>query len=230
MLDRLGLKASFFVAFQATEEQRPLWPDRLGHSAWAAARETPDAAGPLYAELDVDFRPTREAAAELVEKAKLLLPQERTDLLQRVLRAAGGDRTPEWDGFMSWSQLRSLIDEGHEIGSHSLTHELLTLCSDPSLQKEVAWSRSLIEERLQTDVVSFCYPNGDVDDRVADAVRDAGYRQAVTTSWGLNGRDQDPLLLKRCDMPSRHATDRNGRMSEARVAWRISGLHPGLRA
>jgi hypothetical protein len=34
--------------------------------------------------------------------------------------------------------------------------------------------------------------------------------------------------LHRCDMQGAHVRSARGVLSEARLAWRISGLHPGL--
>ena len=44
----------------------------------------------------------------------------------------------------------------------------------------------------------FCYPNGDFDSNVASKVRAAGYKAAVTTRYGIEGRAlKDPFALKR---------------------------------
>jgi len=32
---------------------------------------------------------------------------------------------PDWGGMMSWDQIRTMADEGHEIGSHTVTHSIL---------------------------------------------------------------------------------------------------------
>lgn len=228
VLDRLGIKASFFVPVEAIEEGQPLWHDLLGHHAWQASRAAPERARELFGELGVEYRATRDAARELVESAKSLTPDERLRFCTRVCDAAGSGALPRWDGFMSWKQLRTLASEGHEIGSHSMSHEILPLCDDTQLAREVSRSREIIEQHLQMPVQSFCYPNGDADERTASAVKSGGYLRAVTTRWGLNGPDRSPWLLHRCDMDTAHARDRHGRLSGRRVLWRMSGLYPGL--
>jgi peptidoglycan biosynthesis protein MviN/MurJ (putative lipid II flippase)/peptidoglycan/xylan/chitin deacetylase (PgdA/CDA1 family) len=80
---------------------------------------------------------------------------------------------------MTWDQLRDLRARGHEIGSHSLTHPLdLRTLSDDQLDAEVRGSKRLLEERLQCEVTSFCYPAGHLDGRVTECVKRAGYRYA----------------------------------------------------
>ena len=74
--------------------------------------------------------------------------------------------------------------EGIEVGSHGLTHVDLTKADDTSLHAEIAQSRALLSELIGTHVDGFCYPYGTVDQRVMDAVRDAGYTYACAIDPG----------------------------------------------
>ncbi|MPY63591.1 polysaccharide deacetylase family protein [Streptomyces spongiae] len=84
--------------------------------------------------------------------------------------------------------LAAAAAEGIEIGSHGLTHVDLTKAGTATLRAEVADSRTLLSELTGTDVRGFCYPYGYLDERVMDAVRDAGYAYACAVDPGpLNG-------------------------------------------
>jgi peptidoglycan/xylan/chitin deacetylase (PgdA/CDA1 family) len=72
--------------------------------------------------------------------------------------------------------LRRLINDGHEIGSHSLTHHLQRMQGNP--RAEACESKELIEGWLGTKITSFCYPYYSSHAYLADAVRNAGYQQA----------------------------------------------------
>jgi peptidoglycan/xylan/chitin deacetylase (PgdA/CDA1 family) len=74
--------------------------------------------------------------------------------------------------------------QGIEIGSHGLTHVDLTKADDETLRAEVAASRALLSELIGAPVQGFCYPYGAIDQRVADAVRDAGYAYACAVDPG----------------------------------------------
>jgi hypothetical protein len=94
---------------------------------------------------------------------------------------------------------------------------------------EIEGSKRTLEVRAGVRAFSFCYPNGDHDTRVVAAVKRAGYGAAVVTRWGPNDAGASLLELRRCDMYAEHARNFFGRLSPSRLAWRMSGLHPGLR-
>ena len=77
-----------------------------------------------------------------------------------------------------------MVDAGWEIGSHSYTHQDLTL--DHSIASyEILQSKLDIEEALGVDVQTFAYPFGTVDPFLAQRVHDFGYRagMGLGTSW-----------------------------------------------
>jgi peptidoglycan/xylan/chitin deacetylase (PgdA/CDA1 family) len=230
VLERAGLRATFFAPAGSVDRDETLWHDRLAYAvarAWTRQRE---AALRVLRDLGVGIAEGDAVAAAraLVHAAKNVTPAERGSWIEQVESRLGRDARPDWDGLMSWEQLAGLAADGHEIGSHSLTHALLPQCDAADLEREVAGSRRLLEERLGLDVVSFCYPNGDFDERTVDAVAKAGYRLGVTTAWGVNAPDVDRFRLARYEMQGDHARRRNGALSEARLAWRMTSFHPGL--
>ncbi|MFI9171350.1 polysaccharide deacetylase family protein [Streptomyces lincolnensis] len=90
---------------------------------------------------------------------------------------------------------RAAAAEGVEIGSHGLTHVDLTRSDDTLLKSEVTESRAVLEELTGLPVEGFCYPYGTLDQRVVDAVREAGYRYACAIDPGpLNGPHALPRL------------------------------------
>jgi peptidoglycan/xylan/chitin deacetylase (PgdA/CDA1 family) len=152
----------------------------------------------------------------VVEWMKSLRPNERNDA-EEIIRSA----TPEFAAsvpqkqaydIMDWNDLSSLDPKLITIGSHTMTHAILTRLDAVQLECEVAESRCALEQRLNRPVDYFCYPNGAHDSRVREAVRKT-YRAAVTTESGLvtfsNG--DDPHSLPRI----------SGAESPALLAWRL---------
>jgi peptidoglycan/xylan/chitin deacetylase (PgdA/CDA1 family) len=203
VLAEMKLRATFFpvVGLVGTEELP--WYDRLVRALQVRHAGKVDGDGPddraLRAVLKAYGSSTDPAARVLaaVNAAKQLAPQTRRTVLAHLeSKGKGLPPLPE-DLIMAPAQLVELAVRGHEIGSHGLTHEILTMLSDGELQAEVRQSRLRLECCINRPVISFSYPNGDVDARVAKAVADAGYTCAVTTDQGHNGLGRDRFLLRR---------------------------------
>ncbi len=91
---------------------------------------------------------------------------------------------PEHNRIMDWGDVRHLHGNGMEIGSHTLSHPILTRMDDARAKKEIFESKIKVEERLGARVTSFCYPGGYFNQKHVDWVREAGYRSACTTRIG----------------------------------------------
>jgi len=99
---------------------------------------------------------------------------------------------------MGWDALKGLLSAGYSIGSHGLHHYDLTKLRQDELDKETAYSRNVIRERLGVEADSFSYPWGRYTERGLDSVRRAGYKCAVTAAsrWH-NNPGTDRFLLQR---------------------------------
>ena len=60
-------------------------------------------------------------------------------------------------------------------------------------------SKKRLEEVLGRPVNHFCYPNGSLDKSVQTAAENAGYKTAVTTSYGFNDASTNQFLMNRID-------------------------------
>lgn len=98
---------------------------------------------------------------------------------------------------MTDDQVKAWQAAGMEVGAHSRTHPRLTKCTDAELQDELAGSKADLEALAGTPVAQFCYPYGDLDDRVATAVRNAGFDAATLVNRGRARPGDDLMLLRR---------------------------------
>lgn len=105
---------------------------------------------------------------------------------------------------MSTVQLRQWLDGGMEVGAHSRSHPHLTRCDDRALHEEIHACKAELEDALGVAVTQFCYPYGDVDDRVAAVTRAAGYAAATTTRRGRVVPGTDPWRLPRVQVARHH--------------------------
>lgn len=87
-------------------------------------------------------------------------------------------------GYLTTVQLKELITQGHEIGSHAHTHVNLTSLSINEIQKQVITSISILESIIERDVKWFAPPGGIYDNRVIKVARDHGIKYFRTTKFG----------------------------------------------
>ena len=80
--------------------------------------------------------------------------------------------------------VRSVLDDGWELASHSLTHPDLTRLQGRQLRRQLVVSRRRLRETFHVPVDFFCYPGGIYTKRVKTAVRAAGYLAATGTRYG----------------------------------------------
>jgi peptidoglycan/xylan/chitin deacetylase (PgdA/CDA1 family) len=115
----------------------------------------------------------------------------------------GRDEPMTWDGIdqwlggpheqellcLGWPELRDLAGGGWEIGSHTCSHPHLTTLGDDDLRRELEQSRAACEEGMGRPIRSIAYPYGDVDERVVEATRAAGYELGAALPKRHGSRD-----------------------------------------
>lgn len=128
---------------------------------------------------------------ELEVPATLFVPSGFIDLPDRQVAEKWWDRNvfPKPTRPLTWAWLREMADAGIEIGAHTRNHvRLSTVANDPGrLRDEVRGSKMDIEDRLGRSCPVMSWPYGrmtDVDDRVLDAVREAGYSACFSAVRG----------------------------------------------
>ena len=177
VLRELGLSATIFACPQLIDEGRWLWTHEA-RARWQ--RLSPGARRELRGEF---VMPSQETHA-VVGWLKALPSHAREHICTR-LREATPDFRPDpsesvaYD-LMSWEQMRRMDPACVTIGSHSLSHPILTTLGDQELERELRDSRSLLETRLDRPVPTLCYPNGAVDRRVRDCAA-RHYEAALST-------------------------------------------------
>lgn len=92
-------------------------------------------------------------------------------------------------------QLRELADSGWEIGLHGSSHCDLTRLSAGELEREIGGGHNRLEAITGRPVRLFSYPFGKTDDRVAAAVKAAGFSAAFVLTAGA--QEGNPLRLPR---------------------------------
>jgi peptidoglycan/xylan/chitin deacetylase (PgdA/CDA1 family) len=199
LLQRLGLPATFFLVPGLLSGTVEPWWETL---YWAFTRRTcqrlawegerVDGAGPQR---------WRAALDRIVEELKRRPAHARDRVMEDMVRqlAPAGSRQ-ERAAFMDWDGARRLVAHGFSVGSHSLTHPILSQEAPERQLQELAESRRLLEDRLGVTVDVVAYPNGRAQDFTVDTVagaRAGGYRYGLTTIEGWNSPATGPYEIRR---------------------------------
>jgi len=193
ILQKLGLTATFFVCPGLIERQEWLWNHEARQRLLSVQKET-------LAEIAAGIGAPSAVADAIVEWMKTLKIAARRQV-ERQIRDATPRFTPspaqreEFD-LASWDELERLDPDVVNIGSHTLTHPILTSLTAEETEAETRDSRLALEQRLERPVSVFCYPNGDLNDGALASAR-RHYRSAVTVEPGTVHGKGDPHLLPR---------------------------------
>jgi peptidoglycan/xylan/chitin deacetylase (PgdA/CDA1 family) len=105
--------------------------------------------------------------------------------------------------FLSWDDIGSLIEAGHEIGGHTLTHPNLASLSTSEVRTEVAESYEILRKRVG-EIEHFAWPLGrfsHFSPIAAQIVNDTGYATCASAERGCHiaaiGADIRELCIRR---------------------------------
>lgn len=112
---------------------------------------------------------------------------------------------------LSASQIAEMAAAGVEFHSHSRHHARLTELDDARLADEVSGSRHELQLLLGRPVAAIAYPYGGVDERVRQAVQQAGYRLGFSVEPGFNRAGGPALAVRRLDITGHDTPARFGR-------------------
>lgn len=80
-------------------------------------------------------------------------------------------------GYMSDSDVKSLLSAGHEIGGHTVSHPSLPAISTDEAKRQICLDRANLS-KLGASVTDFAYPYADENAAVEQVVRSCGYNSA----------------------------------------------------
>jgi peptidoglycan/xylan/chitin deacetylase (PgdA/CDA1 family) len=202
ILRRYGLPATIFLTTGCIDGRDPLWFEQLSLALKKTAREQFD----LGIDPPQTFRIRTEAErlecnGRIQSFLREVTDSERRQWLARILRVLGVEGNRErHDKMLTWDQIRDMQSQGIDFGGHTITHPFLSKTTEEESGLEISGCKTRIEAELQRPVRYFAYPNGheeDVSQSNREVVRRAGYRAAVTTTWGINDSRTDRMELRR---------------------------------
>ena len=96
------------------------------------------------------------------------------------------------------NELMQLIEGGLiDIGSHTITHPVLSALPVEEQRQEISMSRKQLEEILNRPVLGFAYPNGISTAETREIVRESGFHFACSSEPDLVRTNRQIFQLPR---------------------------------
>lgn len=193
ILRELAVPAKVFLIASYAGTDRPFWWEEVAARVVMVSNH---ALAEILRAYDLHlFRRHDGWIAELISALKYAPSETRETFMDDLQQATRYMSFPRMS--LNWEEVRAAKSWGITFGSHSLTHPNLTLLSQEDLLRELQLSKEIIESMTGSSCRVLAYPNGDYNERVLNAVEEAGYRWAVTMERGANGHCDNHLTLRR---------------------------------
>jgi peptidoglycan/xylan/chitin deacetylase (PgdA/CDA1 family) len=100
--------------------------------------------------------------------------------------------------------LLPLVEQGIEIGGHSMTHPQLDILTAEAARYEIETSRLELERIIGQPVRSFAYPHGYASSTTRRLTREAGYTSAARVCHAVSTHGENPFGLSRLIISEEH--------------------------
>ncbi|AKJ29877.1 polysaccharide deacetylase family protein [Caldimonas brevitalea] len=207
LLQQFKLTATFFVSTGFLDGGRMFNDTVLESVRRLGAHQRIDLGEIGLGQRSVSDAASRIALADDIVAAIKYLPLERREEVCASL--AGQVDTPLPDDLMMTSdQVRAMARAGMTIGGHTRHHPILARMDRDAAALEIMANRDALTSLLGAAPNCFAYPNGkpnaDYTAEHMELVRQAGYRCAVSTAWGVATHEMNRYQLPRFGPPDRH--------------------------
>ncbi len=168
ILKKYGAPATIFIVYDFIDKNIFAWWDRMEHSGIHSG----------------------------MWEIKKLNPN---DVEKKVIKFTGikpNSKKPSKYDFMKWAEVKEIMDV-FEIGSHTLTHPILTNIPLKEAKIEIVESKKKIEEKIGKKIRSFAYPNGNYNESLIKLAEEAGYDFSVIYERGNVTKKSNPFKLYR---------------------------------
>lgn len=202
LLKEYSVPATLFVVTDFIDGNAWVWTDKMRFlTSQSRERWLEIGFDDAMVRLELGDVASRQRAASYVNR---LLKTRTDEVKEQLLRQIAASLDVELPAAppaafapLSWDEVQTLDAAGVEIGSHTVTHPILTQVTKERLRYEIHVSKARLQARLGRAVDLFCYPNGDYHNDAVREVERAGYACAVTTDYGFNEATQSVLQLRR---------------------------------
>lgn len=189
-----GLKPVLFVTINFVEQRTLLWWDWLRVLLTKTAKESLQLIlHDKVVDLSLKSEEERVLAWDVIADHCRFMPHDKKEEFLHEIAAelvvVPGEIKDESCQAASWDQIVAMAESEVVIGAHTLSHPILSRMDDERAQEEILGSKQQLEQRLQTSVDWFCYPQGgpaDYTNETKKCVEQAGFKGSYIAYQALD--------------------------------------------
>lgn len=205
ILKKFDLTATFFIASGFLNGGR-MWNDTVIESVRnmksAFLDLTKFGLGSFNVENDLQ---KYESADQIIQLIKYLPFAMRLQVSEYI---ASQSQDLPIDMMMTDGQVKSLFENGMDIGGHTVSHPILAKLDESDIRKEIKDNKLILERLIGKELKLFAYPNGKLGHdyliEQIELIKQEGYLFAVSTNWGCANYNSDYWQLPRFTPWDRH--------------------------
>jgi len=107
--------------------------------------------------------------------------------------------------FLSNSDIKKLLKDGWEVGSHTLTHPNMNKLNDLEIEREISGSKKKIEKNLNIKIKYIAYPKGKYTNKITNLVNKAGYKLGLSMDDGVIDLSTSKFAIPRIGVDGSHS-------------------------
>lgn len=200
-----NIPASMYVVIDCVNKNLPPWTYLLNHlftNTTLTSLEIESA----YIPNDLNKNIWRDSF-EKIDFIKKLSPilkaipnPERENIVSQIRLQIDDVQDPE-NLMMRWEDLRVVKGEGIEIGSHTVSHPMLSLnLFSSDIYHELKESAQVIEKEIGKYPLAISYPFGSCDYRVKKIAKEVGYKMGLSVSSEISPKELDLFEIPRMQL------------------------------
>lgn len=161
LLRKYDLPVTLYVTTDFVDQKCWLWPDLLRYLLMKTQKTS--VATQTLGDLPLTQDTLLQTWNSIGDYCLTLKAEDRWQFLQKLAKQldveTGESAKPPFHS-VTWDQLREMQDQGLEVGSHTLSHPILSTLTLEQLQEELRSSSTHIKNELGKSPLGICYPNG----------------------------------------------------------------------
>lgn len=205
ILKKYNCKASFYVVTDCIDNNIPTWTHILEYQFQNTNISKLNLNFDfLTDEFRIENLSTLEERIQFVKKLKPFLKklsdEKRNLVLQKISETYHDTQIPEL--MMNWDDVRELKNQGHYIGSHTVSHCMLgTMMDENEIRKELLDSANRIKTELGYFPLTISYPIGSFNDTTKRLSKEVGYKIGLAVGQDVfNPKNDDIFEVKRIEL------------------------------